>query len=210
MILLSPLNLLSLALLLSPSTASTLPLLQKRDNCTVSTGKCGCSRASFSDWQWQLTDFDFHSSIIFSTPSHQIDGGWVSFSLKHPAVKGVDFDCEASSTQLQDFFYGGVWYPCEAKASETGGEELGKTKASFMFDRSTGMVNVSQSWVCRDQDPRYPISFKALGGGHLKLSCNETKFQNLDWTPGQTYSSDIVQCALANATIPPSEQSAVA
>lgn len=53
------------------------------------------------------------------------------------------------------------------------------------------------------------IFFKASGSGNVSLSCNETKYQNANWTSGQIYSTDIVECTKANLTIKPSEISAI-
>ncbi|OIW34367.1 hypothetical protein CONLIGDRAFT_567468 [Coniochaeta ligniaria NRRL 30616] len=195
-------------LLLSLPFSSPSPFFPKRDNRTSPATSCGCTTTSFSPWSWSLSDIYFHSSVIFSTPSHQIDGGWVSFSLAHPALAGVVFDCEASSTQLQDWFYGDQDYVCTGRADGEGGQAVRRAKATFRFDRAGGRVDVDQSWVCEDQDPRYPIYFKASGSGNVSLSCNETKWQNANWTSGQIYSTDTFECAKANLTIKPSEISA--
>jgi hypothetical protein len=162
---LNPISLLLLSLPLSSTLPSSPATLSRRDNCTLPSPQCGCTRTSFSPWSWSLSDLYFHSSVIFSTPAHQIDGGFVSFSLSHPAVPDVAFDCQASSTQLQDWFYGDQWYTCTGKEIEAGeGEGEGKgsddggvkgTTAQFRFDRVTGRVDVNQSWVCRE-DPVYP------------------------------------------------------
>jgi len=158
------------------SSSSHRPLLlHPRDNCTLpaplskTPNPCGCTRTSFSSWSWTLTDFYFHSSVIFSTPSHQIDGGWVSFTLAHPAVPDTKFGCDAASTQLHDWFYGDQEFNCTARAivggegkgyggggGGDGEEEEGLAgKARFRFDRSSGRVDVVQSWVCAE-DPVYP------------------------------------------------------
>ncbi|KAH8905007.1 hypothetical protein BR93DRAFT_898453 [Coniochaeta sp. PMI_546] len=206
----SPSTALALLLLFLPFCfTSPYPYLSRRDDCSLSPGGCGCTNTSFSAWAWSLSDIYFHSSVIFSTPAHQIDGGWVSFSLTHPAVAGVSFDCEASSTQLHDWFYGDQYYVCTGKADGEGGEAVNQTTAHFRYDRVTGRVDVNQTWVCRDQDPVYPIYFKAFGSANVSLSCNETKWQNTNWTLGQIYSTDLVECAKANLTVKPSEISAV-
>lgn len=113
----------------------------------------GSCNTSFSPWAWDLRDVYYHSSITFSTPSHQIDGGYISFSLTQPALTDQTFECSASSTQLQDFFYGNQWFGC-------GGDEVGQVgRAEFMFDRVTGKVVVRESWVCeggREGGERFP------------------------------------------------------
>lgn len=135
-------------LLLSLSLPSSSSPLSPRDNCNSTPGSCDCTNTSFSSWAWNLSAFYFHSSVVFSTPAHQIDGGYVSFNLTNPAVAGVVTECAASSTQLDDWFYGDQWYTC------TGDAPAG-VSAQFRFDRVTGRVDVNQSWVC-DDDPVYP------------------------------------------------------
>jgi hypothetical protein len=153
----SPSSALALLLLCLPfSSSAPYRPSSKRDNCIVSSTGCGCTATSFSAWAWSLSDFYFHSSVIFSTPAHQIDGGWVSFTLTNPAVAGVTFDCEAESTQLQDWFYGDQWYVCTGKGDGAGEAPANETKAQFRYDRVTGRVDVNQTWVCSDQDPVYP------------------------------------------------------
>lgn len=49
----------------------------------------------------------------------------------------------------------------------------------------------------------------ASGSGNVSLSCNETKYQNPNWTTGEIYSTDNVECAKVDWTIKPSEISAV-
>lgn len=146
---LHPLHLLLLSL---PASSSLPSPVSQRENCTLTppgtANACDCTQASFSSWSWSLSDLYFHSSVVFSTPAHQIDGGWVSFGLTSQATADVAFECDASSTQLQDWFYGNQWYTCTANSA------AGAT-AQFRFDRMTGRVDVNQSWTC-DDDPVYP------------------------------------------------------
>uniref|UniRef100_A0A8H7N6K1 AA1-like domain-containing protein n=1 Tax=Bionectria ochroleuca TaxID=29856 RepID=A0A8H7N6K1_BIOOC len=71
-----------------------------------------CRNASRAILSWNIIDFDFHSSYTFSTPSHQIAGGYVNFTLENAALEYRPV-CAASSSQLQDFFYGNVVYDCQ-------------------------------------------------------------------------------------------------
>lgn len=145
-----PTTALLLLLLLLPRFTSPSPLPAAASDLTYNSS---CTAPSLSSWAWSLSDLYFHSSVVFSTPAHQIDGGWVSFSLASPVVD-VAFDCQASSTQLQDWFYGDQWYAC---TNTTGGGAAGEVEAEarFRYERVTGRVDVAQSWVCRD-DPVYP------------------------------------------------------
>ena len=47
---------------------------------------------------WQVSQFDYHSSVVFTTPAHQNSWGYVNFTLSNPAV---DYEpiCSASSNQ---------------------------------------------------------------------------------------------------------------
>ncbi len=42
------------------------------------------------------------------------------------------------------------------------------------------------------------ITFNATGSVRTALSCNTTAWQNANWTMGQIYSSEMVDCAPAN------------
>lgn len=152
-------RLLSILLLATPSL--TLPSLSPRQRCVPSNETCGCSSTSFSSWSWSVTDLYYHSSIVFSTPAHQIPNGMISFSLAHPAMPGVSLACSASSTQLQDFFYGNQYFSC------TNGNVTDETatRATFRFDKATGRVDLNQTWTCTDVDPVYPYVSSLLFRG---------------------------------------------
>ncbi len=132
------------ALALLASVASAHPAaLEGRD------ANRGCQDISFDKWEWTISDLVFNASYIFSTPAHQNSWGYVNFGLDHPALK-YGGSCHASSNQLQDFFYGTTTYTCDFPAA-------GKTtSATFLFDRPSGLLNVTQSWTCSDKDPKFP------------------------------------------------------
>lgn len=133
-------SLLALATLALGSPISLAP----RDDST------GCSDLSLKGFEWQVDNFDFHASYIFSTPAHQNSWGYASFNLSNPAVPNVVASCSAASNQLQDFFFGTQIYKCIVNGTD------GPAPASFAFNRSTGELDINQTWTCRDADPKYP------------------------------------------------------
>lgn len=138
---------LSAALLaLAPLVLSSPISLASRDSYLS-----GCSDLSLQDFEWQVDDFDFHSSYIFTTPAHQNSWGYVNFNLSNPAVPDVVASCSAASDQLQDFFFGTQIYKCTVN-----GTTAGPAPASFTYNRPSGELDVNQTWTCRDKDPKYP------------------------------------------------------
>ncbi len=120
-----------------------------------------CSQASFHNLSWSVTNLTFHSSIIFSTPAHQIDGATVTFNLTNTAT-GSDFrmKCDGRSEQLQQFFFGDIWYRCDIinanSSTEAASKSFDREAAQFRFSRPTGELVLNQAWTCRDHDPKYP------------------------------------------------------
>lgn len=109
-----------------------------------------CSQVSQHGFRWSIRDFDFHASYIFSTPAHQNSWGYVSFNLSNPSVPNTIATCSAASNQLEDFFHGTVSYDCTVNGTS------GPAPATFSFNRPSGELDIKQSWVCDDKDPKYP------------------------------------------------------
>ncbi|KAL2132476.1 hypothetical protein VTI74DRAFT_3750 [Chaetomium olivicolor] len=185
----APATLLSLLAIPWASTASPVALPRSEP---------GCSDISFKSFAWEVHNFDFHASYIFTTPAHQNSWGFVSFELYNPADK-TSTHCEASSNQLQDFFYGTVQYKCGDSGS-----------TSFDFSRPANQLRVNQSWVCDDKDPQWPTTFTGRGEVTLPLDCTDETWQNPNWELGQIYSSRNIKCKPVQATIVPFELTAVA
>lgn len=145
---------------------------------------------------WQIRDFDYHASYIFTTPAHQNSWGYVNFTLENSAIPWRA-TCAAASSQLQDFFYGTVNYDCELPEGTDG-------EASFSFSRPSGELKVNQTWLCED-----PVaSFIAQGGIVLDLDCSEEEYTNPDWEVGQIYSSRTITCKPVTVDAPITEKSA--
>jgi alternaria allergen 1 len=132
----------TLFLLLAPLALAS-PIVLEARNTTKS-----CMVRSPGMTEWQLEDFDFHASYVFSTPSHQNSLGYVSFTAVNP-VHDTRTKCSAQSNRLNDFFYGDVEYACETD----GDRNLGAAK--FTFDRPSGEVKMEQTWYCHD-NPAFP------------------------------------------------------
>ncbi|GAB0132997.1 hypothetical protein EsDP_00001417 [Epichloe bromicola] len=148
-----------------------------------------CTQKARNAKQWQVKDFDFHASYLFTTPAHQISSGHVNFTLENPAL-GFTSRCEASSGHLDGFFYGDMAYNCT--------EPVPGPRTTFTFSRPSGELNVNQTWSCRDEKS----TFWAQGGTKLELDCEDKRWTNPDWKMGQTYSTRFVTCGRVNATVP--------
>ncbi|KAI1735389.1 hypothetical protein F4680DRAFT_453076 [Xylaria scruposa] len=162
----------------------------------------GCTSISFGDFSWTIEEFTFHASYIFSTPAHQISSGTVAFNLTNPAFP-EKVTCTAYSTWLQDFFYGNINYNCAVP-------EGSGIESSWSFSRPSGELNVNQTWTCTDEDPQYPVTFHAYGTVDLDLDCQETYWQNPNWTIGQIYSDRDISCAPVTLPLKPHDKTAVA
>ncbi|KAG5913712.1 hypothetical protein E4U42_000919 [Claviceps africana] len=156
-----------------------------------------CTRSSSQTKEWQVKDFDFHASYIFTTPAHQNSWGFVKFTLENPS-RGFTSQCEGSSNQLYDFFYGNFAYNCTNPGPDS--------ESTFAFSRPSGKLTINQSWTCVDEGSR----FWAEGATNLTLSCEDKTWQNPDWKIGQVYSSRTVNCGHVDASVPITSMSAVA
>ncbi len=76
---------------------------------------------------------------------------------------------------------------------------------SFLFVLSS-LVGVEGAVA--DRSDR--ITFTGRGEVNLTLDCQETNYQNPNWTMGQIYSSRLITCAPVDTKVVPVELSAVA
>ncbi|KAG5975973.1 hypothetical protein E4U55_007516 [Claviceps digitariae] len=156
-----------------------------------------CTRQSGQTREWHVKDLDYHASYIFTTPAHQNSWGYIKFTLENPSQK-FKSQCEGSSNQLSDFFYGNFVYNCTQPVSNSA--------ATFTFSRPTGQLMVNQTWTCASEGSR----FWAEGGANLTLSCKDETWHNPEWKMGQIYSSRVITCDHLDASIPILEMAAVA
>ncbi|KAK2594493.1 hypothetical protein QQS21_007774 [Conoideocrella luteorostrata] len=157
-----------------------------------------CTQKALHTKQWTVKDFDFHASYIFTTPAHQNAWGYVNFTLENPSV---DFTarCEASSSQLSDFFYGNFIYNCTQPAGSN-------SEATFTFSRPQNQVKINQTWACPQEGSR----FWAEGGANLTLDCKDDTWKNPEWKMGQIYSSRTITCNHIDAPVTIESMRAVA
>ncbi|WYZ44878.1 hypothetical protein EsH8_VIII_000194 [Colletotrichum jinshuiense] len=182
---------LSALLLVAPALAS--PIAQRAEQT--------CGEKSAKITEWTLTGFDYHASYIFSTPAHQNSWGYISFNVSNP-VLDYTVTCSAASNRLNDFFYGDQVYQCAAPEGQS-------AATSFTWSRPEGALALNQSWTCYD-DPKYPARYTAKGGAIADLQCEETNWQNPNWTVGEIYSQRDVKCGIITLPTPIKEISAVA
>jgi hypothetical protein len=65
-------------------------------------------------------------------------------------------------------------------------------------------------WEGAVADKSDRITFTGRGEVNLTLDCQETNYQNPNWTMGQIYSSRLITCAPVETKVLPVELSAVA
>ncbi|KAI6778276.1 uncharacterized protein J7T54_004183 [Emericellopsis cladophorae] len=179
-----------LTLLLAGTAAVAAPLQPQATNAT-------CLERSQQLQHWNIENFDYHASYIFTNPAHQNSHGYVNFTLANPALDATA-TCTASSSQLSEFFYGNQVFHCDVPSSLGG-------PATFTYSRTTGDLQISQTWTCPDEQAR----FSAVGGVTLDLDCRDETWQNPDWEQGQLYSVRTVTCDLVDAQAPIREISGI-
>ncbi|OAA65341.1 hypothetical protein SPI_02128 [Niveomyces insectorum RCEF 264] len=169
-----------------------------------------CTANSFGDFAWTITGFQYNGSYIFSTPAHQVDNGVVSFNVTNPALP-YPAVCLATSTQLEDFFYGNVVYNCTVPDEQEAAAN-GPTHTTFSFSVPTRELDVNQTWICPEgSDPTGPDGFQYAGRVTLPLTCAETNYSNPDWQVGEIYSSREVTCDTSGpVTVVPYQEEAEA
>jgi hypothetical protein len=129
-----------LALFLFGALASSAPTTTKTD-ITGRQETETCTQASLKRTEWEVKGFKYHSSIIYTVPSHRVASGTVNFTLTNLALP-FTMGCSAVSDQMSDFFYGNLWYQCSGPSGNS---------AQFQFDKSSGRVDIQQRWQCTDE-----------------------------------------------------------
>ncbi|KAK6211169.1 hypothetical protein QIS74_10433 [Colletotrichum tabaci] len=169
------------------STAFASPIARRQDDEPT----CGQKSAKMTGWT--LTGFDYHASYIFSTPAHQNSWGYVSFNVSNPALD-YNVTCGAASNRLNDFFYGEQVYTCSPPDGES-------AATSFTWSYPDRALALNQSWTCND-DPKYPARYTAKGDAVADLKCEETSWQNNNWTIGEIYSQRNIKCDIITLPTP--------
>lgn len=147
---------------------------------------------------WKVIQFDFHSSYVFTNPSHQNSWGYVNFTLSNPALDYKPI-CTATSNQLSDFFYGTTTYTCHTP------DVPGAGTSTFTFSRPSNELRINQTWRCPDEG----AMFAAEGGVKLDLQCEDKTWQNPEWSTGELFSTRNVDCNFVDVETPIEKLSAV-
>jgi hypothetical protein len=95
--------------------------------------------------KWTVHSFDYYASYLFTNPAHQNSWGYVNFNLTNNIVPYTAV-CEASSSQLTDFFYGTVDYTCILQADAPAGAAV-----KFRFSRPSGQLDITESIICSEK-----------------------------------------------------------
>lgn len=149
-------------------------------NCQPS---CASSSMSAS---LALDTFINTGSWTFTTPAHQNANGYINFDTTN-SVLGTQTRCWATSTRLTDFFYGMIDYECEDDVT------------SFSFSQlNDGLLEVNTTWSCDAEGKTFQGT---TGQINLGLECDETYWQNPNWTMGQLYSSRQRECELPGGSV---------
>lgn len=150
-----------------------------------------CTSQSTKVTAFQIKDFDFHASWTFSTPAHQNSWGYINFTLANAAVD-YEYQCSAASSWLSDFYYGNIDYNCTDPAT---GQQT--QRGTFSYSRPATTLAINQTWDCPEGS-----RFWAEGSAVLDLRCDETTYQNPNWTMGQIYSNRVVTCDKLSQPVP--------
>lgn len=161
-----------------------------------------------------LSDIEFNSSIIYSTPAHlAVAEGYISFNLTNTAVPYTTH-CTGYSMQPFNFFYGTVTYHCDAVPDVVG-------STNFTYSQPGGVFNVNQTWTCEEEEWKgyvkslYDFSecmltlsslggtFLGYGSGNVTLDCSTSTSTNSNWTIGQIYSTETTTCEPGELRITP-------
>jgi hypothetical protein len=136
--------------------------LATADDCLAHRPGCSCVDTSMRALRFAATDLEYHAFYAAASPARKTSWAFVGFNLSNSAV-GYQTACAAFSNRqdgpggaedgdVGGFFYGDVWFWCESTGS--GGNDTAAA-ARFAYNRTSGELEISQRWTCRD-DPMFP------------------------------------------------------
>ncbi|KAJ2905714.1 hypothetical protein MKZ38_004581 [Zalerion maritima] len=166
-----------LTLLLFPFTILATP--RGRPGGHHGGGKDPCTSVSLHHPTLQIEDFKYRASYLFTNPAHQNSHGYVTFNLLNDMVD-TNVSCSASSSWLQNFFYGQIWYTCDDDAS------------AFRYNYPTGELELNTTWTC--DGGRSDATFNGTFLHDMAPTCTEENWQNPNWASGEFYSDDEIVC----------------
>ena len=144
---------------------------------------------------WSLSDIEYYSHIIYSTPAHPAIHATISFNVTNTETTYTTH-CAAHSHQVPNFFYGKQTYACDNPA---GPSTNPKDATTFRFSQPDSSLVVNQTWVCGATNTVRTMTAHSL----VQLSCETKKYQNPNWKAGETYQSTTVTCQPSSLKITP-------
>lgn len=139
----------------------------------TAASKDTCTSHSTKVTQLEIKDFEFHASWAISNL-----WGHINFTLINTAVN-YTYQCSTTSDRLDEYFYGNCTGP-SGRATNT---------ATFAYSHPAQTLAINQTWACPEGS-----KFWAETGAELPLICEETKYQNPNWTFGNIYSGHAITC----------------
>ena len=163
-----------------------------------------------------LYNITYSQYEVYSTPSHLATyGGTISFGLSNSMAPGAappPSSCKATGNHLTEMFYGEFIYPCDSP---------GGVSTNFTFSRPGNILQVNQTWTNKGwvqslrqlrlrerrwaicANARFRTPFFGTGSGSAKLECKTTTWQNPNWTIGQLYWTQNIDCKPGKLVIEP-------
>ncbi|OAQ97870.1 hypothetical protein LLEC1_05962 [Akanthomyces lecanii] len=118
--------------------------------------------------------------------------GATSYPWPNATLRRRNLACSAASNWLSDFYYGNVDYRCTDPAT---GQQT--QRGTFSYSRPATTLAINQTWDCPEGS-----RFWAEGSAVLDLRCDETMYQNPNWTMGQIYSNRVITCDKLTQPVP--------
>ncbi|KAF2672117.1 hypothetical protein BT63DRAFT_188706 [Microthyrium microscopicum] len=144
---------------------------------------------------WSLSNIEYYSHIIYSTPAHPAIHATISFNVTNTETKDTTH-CAAHSHEFPEFFYGRNVYKCDNPA---GAGTNPKEVTSFSFSKSNSSLVVNQSWACGSTNTVRNMTAESP----VQLSCDTQKYKNPNWKAGETYESTKVICQPSSLKLTP-------
>ncbi|KAJ4407851.1 hypothetical protein N0V85_004308 [Neurospora sp. IMI 360204] len=185
----------------------------------------GCTNTSLHGFQWTVSDFHYSSNLIYTTPSHRINGATVRFNLTSNALPELNVYCDAYSSDFSVPFYGQRVYDCStvvnstaaatgegsdggsAGVSSVGGGQF-KTQFRYWYGSSQS-VEVRQAWECDDLEGPGDVAVFSANGTSAEQTPNctfeEHQTPPAEWKNGDTYYWNVQACTLPEFSFAPSE-----
>jgi hypothetical protein len=144
---------------------------------------------------WSLSDIEYYSHVIYSTPAHPAIHATISFNITNTDMPYTTH-CAAHSHQLPSFFYGKETYTCD---SSVGLNTSSNDAATFQFSQPDSSLVVNQTWTCGATNIVRTMTAHSL----VEFRCKTKEYQNANWKAGETYQSNITTCQPSSLKMTP-------